>query len=142
VLFLGYLEQAAAAARAGNSVKAGRLGALGRRCNANMKELHFAAAELIWETKNSNFVSEGIIDCHGLHVSEVLERVPLALAEAASSGCTQMRVVVGTGHHTQAGTSRLKPAIREYLDLHSYQYTEVTDKWTKHVGAFLVKLKL
>lgn len=135
-------EQAAAAARAGKGAEAARLGAQGRSANMRMKQLHQEAAEMIWQKQNADFIRNGQIDLHALHVSEALDRLPSALSDA-SQQLSKIKVITGTGHHSVGGggAARLKPAVASFLKNHQYPFTEIRDSKTKHIGAFLVNLK-
>lgn len=137
-------ERAAAAARAGNGAEAGRIGALGRASNVRLHRLHEDAAELLWTEQNPDFVKEGLVDLHGLHVKEALNRLPDALSEAAAGGRTSISVVFGTGHHSVGGhgAPRLRPAVLAFLDAEGYAYREVQDAKTKHVGAVSVDCRI
>lgn len=137
-----HFELAAKKARAGNGAEAARLGALGRAANMRMKALHEEAADLLWNANNSNSVREGLIDCHGLHVSEAIERLPGALDDAASAGRSSIKVVFGTGHHSKpgGGSARLRPAIMQFLRDTGYSFAEVQDRKTRLVSAVSVVL--
>lgn len=138
-----HFEMAAKKARAGNGAEAARLGSLGRAANARMKALHEEAADLLWNTKNSNSIQDGLIDCHGLHVSEAIDRLPGALDKAALAGRSSIKVVFGTGHHSKpgGGAARLRPAIIQFLQDTGYSYTEVQDRKSRLTSAVSVMLR-
>lgn len=137
-----HFELASKKARAGNGAEAARLGSLGRAANARMKALHDEAADLLWNANNSRERLD-LIDCHGLHISEALERLPGALNDASSTGRASVNVVFGTGHHSKpgGGAARLRPAIIQYLQDAGYSFSEVQDKKTRLVSAVSVMLR-
>lgn len=138
-----YFELASKKARAGNGAEATRLGALGRAANVRMKALHEEAADLLWKANNPDFLREGLVDLHGLHISEAIERLPAALDAAASTGRKLIKVVFGTGHHSKpgGGAPRLRPAVIEYLQSAGYSHSEVRDGKTRLVSAVSVSLR-
>jgi DNA-nicking Smr family endonuclease len=137
-----FFEQAAVAARAGKGAEAARLGSLGRTANAKMQQLHRDAADAIWKVRNRDPVKDGQLDLHGLHVAEVLERLPGALTEIAKVRL-HVRVVTGTGHHSigGGGTARLRPVVCDLLKESGYMYKEIVDAKTGQIGAYLVTLR-
>lgn len=131
----GWFEKAAEAARKGRGGEAAKMGRLGREAGERMKALHVEAAELLWAESNGDFVRDKLLDLHGLHVAEAIERLPWAFAEARRGGLQTLRVVFGTGHHSRGGNSapRLRPAVLEFLKKEGYAFDEVLDKKTKFV---------
>lgn len=93
--------------------------------------LYLQAAKEIFKSNNNQVsMSNGQIDIHGLHVSEMIacmdELLPHFLSRGLS-GTKKLRIVTGSGHHTagpQKGTARLLPALVQYLNdlevAHSY----------------------
>jgi DNA-nicking Smr family endonuclease len=138
-----YFELASVKARTGNGAEAARLGGLGRAANSRMKALHAEAADLLWEENNSDYVREGQLDLHGLHVAEAVERLPGALEAAANTGRKTLQVVFGTGHHSKpgGGAPRLRPAVTAFLRDAGYSHREVKDTKTRLVSAVLVDLR-
>lgn len=131
-----YFDRAAAAFKKNDGATAKRLGALGREANERMKELHRQAAQAIFKARNPRHVPD-IVDLHGLHVSEALERLPLAM-EKAPPGI--LRIVTGTGHHTKGtGRARLRPAVKTWLQENGYFFEEVIDA-NEYVGSFKVEI--
>lgn len=131
-----YFDRAAAAFKKNDGATAKRLGALGREANERMKELHRQAAQAIFKARNPRHVLD-VVDLHGLHVSEALERLPLAL-EKAPPGI--LRIVTGTGHHTKGtGRARLRPAVKTWLQENGYFFEEVVDA-NEFVGSFKVEI--
>lgn len=131
-----YFDRAAAAFKKNDGATAKRLGALGREANERMKELHRQAAQAIFEARNPPHVTD-VVDLHGLHVSEALERLPAAL-EKAPPGI--LRILTGTGHHTKGtGRARLRPAVKKWLQENRYFFEEVMDA-NEYVGSFKVEI--
>lgn len=137
-----YFEMAAEKARTGRGAEAARLGALGRKANEKMKALHEEAAERLWEENNASFVTDELVDLHGLHVVEALDRLPKAFAQARAAGVGALRVVFGTGHHSKGGggAPRLRPAVTKFLAEEGYSFEEMVDKKTKFISGVLVSL--
>lgn len=131
-----YFDRAAAAFKKNDGASAKRLGALGREANLRMKELHHRAAEAIFQARNPPHVTD-IVDLHGLHVSEALERLPPALGKALPG---TLRILTGTGHHTKGtGRARLRPAVKKWLQDEGYFFEEVVDA-NEFVGSFKVEI--
>lgn len=131
-----YFDRAAAAFKRNDGATAKKLGALGRDANERMKELHRQAAEAIFEARNPPLVTD-VVDLHGLHVSEALDRLPSAL-EKAPPGI--LRILTGTGHHTKGtGRARLRPAVKKWLQENGYFFEEVIDA-NEYVGSFKVEI--
>lgn len=131
-----YFDRAAAAFKRNDGATAKRLGALGREANERMKKLHRQAADAIFEARNPVSVRD-VVDLHGLHVSEALERLPGALERA---GPGEVRILTGTGHHTKGtGRARLRPAVKKWLQERGYMFEEVMDA-NEYVGSFKVEM--
>lgn len=131
-----YFDRAAAAFKRNDGATAKRLGALGREANERMKELHRQAAEAIFEARNPPHVTD-VVDLHGLHVSEALDRLPTALEKAPPG---TLRILTGTGHHTKGtGRARLRPAVKKWLQENGYFFEEVIDA-NEYVGSFKVEI--
>lgn len=132
-----YFDRAGVAFRKGDGAAAKRLGAQGREANARMKELHRQAADAIFEARNPSHVSD-VIDMHGLHVSEAVERLPEALKKAPVG---KVRILTGTGHHTKGtGRARLRPAVKKWLQENNFFFEEVVDA-NEFVGSFIVDVR-
>lgn len=131
-----YFDRATAAFRKGDGAAARKLGILGREANERMKELHRRAADAIFEARNPIGMRGGrVVDLHGLHVSEALERLPRMLEGAEG----EVRILTGTGHHTKGtGRARLRPAVRKWLSENGYVFEEVMDA-NEFVGSFRVE---
>lgn len=131
-----YFDRAAVAFKKNDGATAKRLGALGREANERMKELHKQAAQAIFEARNPPHVLD-VVDLHGLHVSEALERLPQAMEKAPPG---TLRVLTGTGHHTKGtGRARLRPAVKKWLQENGYFFEEVVDA-NEYVGSFKVEI--
>ncbi|PXF47793.1 Polyadenylate-binding protein-interacting protein 7 [Gracilariopsis chorda] len=131
-----YFDRAAAAFKRNDGATAKKMGALGREANERMKELHRQAADAIFAKRNPPHVHD-VIDLHGLHVSEAIERLPAALEDKAG----KIRILTGTGHHTKGtGRARLRPAVKKWLQENEFFFEEVIDA-NEYVGSFVVDLK-
>lgn len=131
-----YYDRAAAAFKKGDGASAKKLSALAKEANERMKELHRKAADAIFEARNPP-CSTDVIDLHGLHVAEALERLPIALQKAESG---KVRVVTGSGHHTRGtGRARLRPAVNKWLQENGFYFEEIVDV-NDYVGSFVVDL--
>ncbi len=124
----------------GNAAEAARLATQGHDLNDRMFAKHEEAADAIFEHRNTREQrNRGIIDLHGLHVREALERLPDAIE---NSPRPKVRVLTGSGHHTLGtGKARLRPAVEKWLSDNGYRYEEVQDK-NSHIGAFIVLKKV
>lgn len=133
-------DRARGAMQRGDRAGAARFGAIGREANERMKALHARAANAIFEARNPpEAAARGLVDLHGLHVAEALDRLPDAV-QVVSAKCSTARILTGSGHHTKGtGKARLRPAVRGWLENEGYRYEEVVDK-NSHVGAFIVHL--
>lgn len=130
-----YFDRAAAAFKRNDGATAKKMGALGRDANERMKELHRQAADSIFATRNPPHVQD-VIDFHGLHVSEAIERLPAALEGKHG----KVRILTGTGHHTKGtGRARLRPAVKKWLQENGFFFEEVIDA-NEYVGSFVVDI--
>lgn len=130
-----YFDRAAAAFKRNDGATAKKMGALGREANERMKELHKQAADAIFAKRNPPHVFD-VIDLHGLHVSEAVERLPAALEDKTG----KIRILTGTGHHTKGtGRARLRPAVKKWLQENGFFFEEVIDA-NQYVGSFVVDL--
>lgn len=131
-----YYDRATGAFKKGDGASARKWSALGKMANDQMKELHRKAADAIFEARNRPGCTD-VIDLHGLHVAEAVERLPMAL-EKVQSG--KVRVVTGSGHHTRGtGRARLRPAVKKWLQENGFYFEEVVDA-NDFVGSFVVDL--
>ncbi|CAN8063113.1 unnamed protein product [Agarophyton chilense] len=131
-----YFDRAAAAFKRNDGATAKKMGALGREANERMKELHRKAANAIFATRNPPHVHD-VIDLHGLHVNEAIERLPSALEGKKG----RVRILTGTGHHTKGtGRARLRPAVKKWLQDNDFFFEEVVDV-NEFVGSFIVDIK-
>ncbi|OQR96894.1 hypothetical protein THRCLA_07138 [Thraustotheca clavata] len=120
--------------RQGNKALAKELSRQGQMYNLQMKEAHYSAASIIFEARNPNWIRDGMIDLHGLHVAEALELLGQLLPSVeADSIC----VVTGTGHHSIH--IRLKPAVERFLAAEGYTFAAIPDR-KGHVGMLQVSL--
>lgn len=132
-----YFDRAASAFKKGDGANAKKWSALGKDANERMKDLHRKAANAIFEARNPEGVSD-VIDLHGLHVSEAVERLPAALDKAQAG---KIRILTGTGHHTKGtGRARLRPAVKKWLQDNGFFFEEVVDA-NEYVGSFIVDVK-
>lgn len=88
-------------------------------------------------------LQQGVLDMHGLHVAEVEECLRCLLPTLASAGLKEVRVVTGSGHHTegpQKQVSRLLPCAERVVGEMDLQYTFIKDP-KGFVGGLLVRLR-
>ena len=134
-----FFDRATAAFKRRDGATAKKLGAQGREANERMKELHRKAADAIFTARNPPGVTD-VVDFHGLHVSEALERLPAAIERAVAARSEKIRLLTGTGHHTKGtGRARLRPAVKKWLQENEYFFEEVVDA-NEYVGSFVVDL--
>uniref|UniRef100_K3WV24 Smr domain-containing protein n=1 Tax=Globisporangium ultimum (strain ATCC 200006 / CBS 805.95 / DAOM BR144) TaxID=431595 RepID=K3WV24_GLOUD len=130
--------------RSGNRALAKSLSRQGHDLNAQMKQLHFCAAQAIFESRNpdSQLYSEQLMDLHGLHVAEAVEFLTRMLPKLADEGLETIYLVTGSGHHSKGpqGNARLLPAIEQFLAAEGYQFSSVPDG-RGYVGMLLVDLR-
>jgi DNA-nicking Smr family endonuclease len=128
----------------GNRALAKSLSRQGHDLNAQMKQLHFCAAQAIFESRNpdSQLYSEQLMDLHGLHVAEAVEFLTRMLPKLADEGLETIYLVTGSGHHSKGpqGNARLLPAIEQFLAAEGYQFSSVPDG-RGYVGMLLVDLR-
>lgn len=134
----------AAAAISGNKALAKSLSKQGHDLNAQMKQCHFAAAQTIFEARNttSQLYNDRVMDLHGLHVAEAVELLAHMLPTLADEGLEHMYLVTGSGHHSKGpqGNARLLPAVEQFLVAEGYQFTPVADN-RGYVGMLMVDLR-
>lgn len=77
------------------------------------------------------------IDLHGLHVPEALSLLRSMIAKAkerVSSDRVTLNMITGIGHHSVRGKSRLRDAVRHFLESNNHLFSEPRD------GEFRVQL--
>ena len=112
------LHEATAAYRGGNKACARQLASRGQELNRAMHTAHEQAAKTLFRDRNPpEQLQRGIIDLHGLHISEaracLSELLPLFMA--VGGGLRSVRIITGSGHHSIAyghGTARLLPEVK------------------------------
>ncbi|KAK9818026.1 hypothetical protein WJX72_005872 [[Myrmecia] bisecta] len=133
-----YFQNATQAYLAGNKAAAKELGARGRWHSEQMKAAHAAASENIFQQRNGRSWSgagkagsaNGLIDLHGLHVSEamrILRRELSQLQGKPANGArapAKLHICVGTGHHTKGARTpaRLPTAVESFLTSEGFQF--------------------
>lgn len=71
------------------------------------------------------------VDCHccpaGLHVQEMMQRLPQQIAAFQKQGHPSVSVIVGVGHHTKGPpAARMRPAVEALVKELGYSITEPT----------------
>lgn len=105
-----------------------------------MREANHRAAVQIFERVNSSLLPNNILDLHGLHVDEALQRLGQVLQDKTTD-CEQglcrpqLSVITGRGNHSQGGVARIRPAVIDYLTNKHYRFSEPKP------GLVLVSLK-
>lgn len=125
-----YFEQARQAYLIGNKALAKELSVKGQLHNIHMKAAHGKAQDSIYRLRNpvapemqgNGRGQETMIDLHGLHVSEAIQRLKHDLSVLRSTARAaeqrlQVYICVGTGHHTRGSRTpaRLPIAVQRYL---------------------------
>jgi len=112
-----YFQQATQAYLSGNRALAKELGAKGRAAGEAMKEAHEAASQQIYHSRNQQRArgEDGLIDLHGLHISEAISFLERELEDFRQQGRSPVYVLVGTGHHTRTHRATLPVAVENYL---------------------------
>ncbi|PBK79073.1 DUF1771-domain-containing protein, partial [Armillaria gallica] len=82
----------------------------GKNHKQKMEQLHKEASDLIYHENNRDR-EPGEIDLHGLYVKEAITYTDAALEEAKLRGDSEIRLIVGTGLHSERGEAKLGPAI-------------------------------
>ncbi|XP_065593175.1 NEDD4-binding protein 2 isoform X1 [Cyrtonyx montezumae] len=102
----------------------------GRLHEQKMKEANRAAAAQIFERVNTSLLPLNVLDLHGLHVDEAVNRLSRVLQEKSneyqlSGGKPYLCVITGRGSHSQGGVARIKPAAIRYLTSHNFRFAEI-----------------
>ncbi|KAI9230405.1 MAG: hypothetical protein DHS80DRAFT_28854 [Piptocephalis tieghemiana] len=126
------LTAAAEAYRRGDGAAAKRLSLEAKRYDMAMSGHNEEAAARIFAGRNRG--GTGIVDVHGLHVSEGLSVVRSRLQELASEGSHACFVFVGKGNHTdrpgggrRGGGGRMWEAVVEMCQRHQERRYHLTD---------------
>ncbi|KNC49493.1 uncharacterized protein AMSG_05509 [Thecamonas trahens ATCC 50062] len=125
-----YLQQSAAAFRAGDKALAKDLSRKGRAIEDQMHEAHAIAARNIFAARNppSLLESKKVIDLHGLHPDEAVDHLSAVLDSLIASGImAYVLVVTGTGHHNALAKNGLvEPAVADYLAESGLVYSDAS----------------
>lgn len=135
--------------------------------NREMKQAHRRAALILFQSRNadvSKLCEEGVIDLHGLHVSEAEELMDELLPvflhyyqqlcnSSSTSNKKKISIITGSGHHSVTygqGNARLLPKVQE-LVRHFLEDTssEWRHRWSQqdikdgngYVSGILLKMK-
>ncbi|XP_061685817.1 NEDD4-binding protein 2 isoform X2 [Syngnathoides biaculeatus] len=122
-------SKAAAAYEQGHKEVAAFYAQQGHLHGQRMREANHRAAVQIFERVNSSLLPKNILDLHGLHVDEALQRLGRILrhktADCEQGLCgPQLSVITGRGNHSQGGVARIRPAVMNYLKNAHYRFTE------------------
>ncbi|XP_078534437.1 NEDD4-binding protein 2 [Lissotriton helveticus] len=95
-----------------------------------VKEANHLAALQIFNRVNESLLPENVLDLHGLHVDEAIDRMCRILQEKGeeykcTGGKPYLSVITGRGNHSQGGVPRIKPAVIDYLTSHNFRFKEV-----------------
>lgn len=95
-----------------------------------VKEANHLAALQIFNRVNESLLPENVLDLHGLHVDEAIDRMCRILREKGeeykrTGGKPYLSVITGRGNHSQGGVARIKPAVIDYLTSHNFGFKEV-----------------
>jgi len=118
-------EQATNAYLAGKPAEAKQLSRVGRVHQQHMKELHELAALETYDLRNASLRGRGVIDLHGLHPNEA-SAIALREVQAHAGSGGYLYLVIGTGHHSRTGGSKLGDAVVQALRQSGANYAEVS----------------
>ncbi|KAG8957945.1 hypothetical protein FRC03_009666 [Tulasnella sp. 419] len=92
------------------------------------------ACDLIFK-ENNRGRKPGVIDLHGLHVHEAIERTKDAVEAAVARQDPDIKLIVGKGNHSQDSVAKVKPGIEKWLSENGF-----TASLDRHGGMFIVVL--
>ncbi|PBK85166.1 DUF1771-domain-containing protein [Armillaria gallica] len=107
----------------------------GKNHKQKMEQLNKEASNWIYHENNRNR-KPGEIDLHGLYVKEAIAYTDAALEEAKLRGDSEIRFIVGKGLHSEGGTAKVGPAIKDLM--REYQLAAELD--LSNSGVLVVKL--
>ncbi|KAK0186907.1 hypothetical protein F5146DRAFT_935134, partial [Armillaria mellea] len=119
----------------GDHAAAKELSNQGKNHKQKMEQLHKAASTWIY-LENNRGREPGEIDLHGLYVKEAIAYTETALEEAKLRGDSELRLIVGTGSHSEDGVAKVRPAIEELMRQHRL----VTELDPSNSGVLVVEL--
>ena len=103
-----------------------------------MQKLHGIASDRIFNARNESLSQSGrghVIDVHGLHAVEAVDRVHRRIAELTHSNTISgagksnhfLDIITGVGRHSWQGVSKVRPAILQYLEQgHRFEEMDVS----------------
>lgn len=108
-------QQSQSAYKSGDKARAHELSEQAKKIVEEAEEYNRKAAEYVFRENNADLEANEI-DLHGLYVKEAEYILQNRIAAAIRSNQSQLRVIVGKGHHSAGGIAKLKPAIDQMCD--------------------------
>ena len=132
-------EKATSFYRAGKGSEARKASQEGHAINAQLHEHQCAAAKAIFSARNSaESIRRGVLDLHGLHVSEADTCLRSILPQLAKSGLRKASVLTGSGHHS-TGYGRLQTVVQSIAAELNLPLSTLSDA-NGHCGGYCIDL--
>ncbi|KAG8941627.1 hypothetical protein FRC03_004278 [Tulasnella sp. 419] len=93
------------------------------------------ASDTIFQENNQGR-NPGVIDLHGLHVEEAIERAKNAVEAAIEKQDPEINLIVGKGNHSRDSIAKVKPGIEKWLSDNGF-----TASLDRGGGMFVVNLR-
>jgi len=132
-----YFEKSKAAHEAGDGAKAKEWSEKAKAEGKLMEEASLRAARAIFKAKNAD-QPKGCIDLHGLHVKEAEMIVKEELDKAKKAGASELKIIIGAGHHSDAKGPKVGPAIKKMLEADKIEWKN--DETNKSGGCIIAML--
>ena len=104
----------------GNGQKAKELSEKAKEMDKLMKSSNKKAEEAIIKPQKIN--QSGIIDLHGLYLSEAINIIKQILKRKKKLKFKELKIITGLGNHSHNNIPKIKPAIIKILDEKKYKY--------------------
>ena len=121
------LERATRFYRSGQGAAAKQASLEATAINVRLHAVQQDAAKAIFSARNSaEALRKGLVDLHGLHVSEVDACLRAILPQLAQTGVQAATVLTGSGHHSH-GTGRLRQLVQAVAAELELPLTDIKD---------------
>lgn len=114
----------------GDGKLAKSLSSRGREFERLASEHHKKASERIFMERNRKLLNmvqnQNVMDVHGLHPDEALEKIILAYRNLINSKSSKhLDVITGTGHHSYGTVAKIAPVLADYCSENDIKFTEM-----------------
>lgn len=106
--------------RRGSFKQANELSAEAKKYDRLMKRYNRQASQSI--ISRQNISQTGIVDLHGLYLNEAMALIKKLIKQRTKHKFSKLKIITGSGQHSDNNTPVLKPAIVRFLQDEQYRF--------------------